>query len=254
MKIKVAFLVFLSLFLFTHAHAQKKGFYDVVYLKNGSVVRGMITEFVPDESVKIETRDKSIFIFLMHDVEKITWNNPSSEKKTYDPVIKKSGYFNETETGLMLGKKSTGKYAADLSVHTVHGYQINRHVRVGCGTGVDHYAEYGNTFVPVFGSISGDIIKYWITPFYSAHAGYGFLVEKDTYAGETRDNSFKGGWLVQSGLGVRFYTPAKISLSLIFAIKLQYSQRSYTYDYAPETLYREERLYRRYAVRLGMHF
>lgn len=44
---------------------------DVVYLKNGSIVRGQIVELVPDGTVKIETADGSVFVFRMEEVERI---------------------------------------------------------------------------------------------------------------------------------------------------------------------------------------
>jgi hypothetical protein len=45
---------------------------DVVYLKNGSVIRGMILEQTPNVSIKIQTKDGSIFVYKMEDVEKMT--------------------------------------------------------------------------------------------------------------------------------------------------------------------------------------
>lgn len=45
---------------------------DVVYLKNGSVIRGMIIEQVPNVSIKIQTADGSVFFYKMEEVEKIT--------------------------------------------------------------------------------------------------------------------------------------------------------------------------------------
>lgn len=45
---------------------------NVVYLKNGSMIRGTITEMIPNESIKIETADGSIFVYEMKDVLKIT--------------------------------------------------------------------------------------------------------------------------------------------------------------------------------------
>jgi hypothetical protein len=45
---------------------------DVVYLKNGSVIKGMITEQVPNQSLTIETKDGSIFVFKMSEIIKIT--------------------------------------------------------------------------------------------------------------------------------------------------------------------------------------
>jgi hypothetical protein len=44
---------------------------DVVYLKDGSIIRGMIVEQIPNVTLKIQTRDGSIFVFPMEKVEKI---------------------------------------------------------------------------------------------------------------------------------------------------------------------------------------
>ncbi|HUX42881.1 MAG TPA: hypothetical protein VMV83_17075 [Rectinemataceae bacterium] len=45
---------------------------DVVYLKNGSIVRGTILEQIPNADLKIKTADGSIFVFAMSDVARIT--------------------------------------------------------------------------------------------------------------------------------------------------------------------------------------
>ena len=45
---------------------------EVLHLKNGSVIRGTIIEQVPNESIKIQTLDGSIFAYSMADVLKIT--------------------------------------------------------------------------------------------------------------------------------------------------------------------------------------
>ena len=44
---------------------------DILYLKNGSVIRGTIIELVPESTVKIRTIDGSIFVYEMEDVERI---------------------------------------------------------------------------------------------------------------------------------------------------------------------------------------
>lgn len=44
---------------------------DVVYLKNGSIIRGTIVELVPGSIVKITTSDGSLFVYNMDDVIKI---------------------------------------------------------------------------------------------------------------------------------------------------------------------------------------
>lgn len=49
---------------------------DVVYLKDGSVVRGIIIEQVPGVSVKIRTADGNIFVYQIENIEKLTKEKP----------------------------------------------------------------------------------------------------------------------------------------------------------------------------------
>ena len=44
---------------------------DVVYLKNGSIIKGMVIEQIPTESLKIKTSDGSLFVYKMEEVLKI---------------------------------------------------------------------------------------------------------------------------------------------------------------------------------------
>jgi hypothetical protein len=44
---------------------------DVLYLKNGSIIRGMIVQFIPDSTIKIQTIDGSLFVFPAVEIEKI---------------------------------------------------------------------------------------------------------------------------------------------------------------------------------------
>jgi len=55
----------------TPASAQNN-YQDVVYLKNGSIIRGVIIEQVPNELLKIETADGNLFAYKIAEVEKIT--------------------------------------------------------------------------------------------------------------------------------------------------------------------------------------
>ena len=56
--------------------AQAPRMEDVVYLKNGGIVRGMIYEQVPWESLKIHTQDGSVFVFEMGEISRITKEPP----------------------------------------------------------------------------------------------------------------------------------------------------------------------------------
>lgn len=54
------------------SYAQSSNYEDVVYLKNGSIYRGMIIEQVPNKSLKIQSQDRNVFAVDLSDVEKIT--------------------------------------------------------------------------------------------------------------------------------------------------------------------------------------
>ena len=60
--------------LFSDAEAQVVE--EVVYLKNGSVVRGIIVEQIPNETLRIRTSGGSEFVFQMSEVLKITKELP----------------------------------------------------------------------------------------------------------------------------------------------------------------------------------
>jgi len=70
MKKIILFLVF-ALFAVVASSAQTANYQDVVYLKNGIIVRGVIVEQYPGISLKIEANDGSVYVFNMDDVEKL---------------------------------------------------------------------------------------------------------------------------------------------------------------------------------------
>jgi hypothetical protein len=60
---------------------RKIEYVEVLYLKNGSIIRGMIIEQIPNEQVKIQTSDGSVFVYTMDQVLKIT-KEPKWNKRT----------------------------------------------------------------------------------------------------------------------------------------------------------------------------
>lgn len=53
---------------------------DVLYLKNGSIIKGTITELVPNQTVKIRTADGSLFVFKMEEVDKVVKEERNTNK------------------------------------------------------------------------------------------------------------------------------------------------------------------------------
>lgn len=77
-------LFFVALFVMSSGKSKNKNndkkqedsenskYVDVVYLKNGSVVAGTIIEQIPNETLKIQTKDGSVFVYQMSDVSRMT--------------------------------------------------------------------------------------------------------------------------------------------------------------------------------------
>ena len=59
------------LFFVGSLSAQNAPTREVVYLKNGSIIKGSIIEWVPNESLTIQTADKSIFVCKISDIERV---------------------------------------------------------------------------------------------------------------------------------------------------------------------------------------
>jgi len=64
--VSLAFLLFPNLFF-----GQQSTFVSVVYLKNGSIIRGTILEMIPDSIIKIQTSDKNVFTYKHSEITKI---------------------------------------------------------------------------------------------------------------------------------------------------------------------------------------
>lgn len=63
-------IYFIGLFMICAGIVYSQQMEDVLYLKNGSVIRGMIIEQTPNVSVKIKTKDGSVFAYRYEEIEK----------------------------------------------------------------------------------------------------------------------------------------------------------------------------------------
>ena len=91
MKRTILFLACLMGMTFAFAQSSLQ---DVVYLKNGSIIRGDIVEYTPNDTVKIMTNDGSVFVYDFAQVEKFAKEQPvSSINKNAYSVEKKSPWI-----------------------------------------------------------------------------------------------------------------------------------------------------------------
>ena len=139
--------VFLFLLAFIQAFVSfaQAGYEDVVYLKNGSVIHGVIIEQVPDQLIKIETKDKSVFVFKMEEIEKITKEqlrqNGKKERSPASSEISKEGYTGyafSIESMFGTGSAPNNRSGISMAPHVINSFMIKSRYSVGLVLGFDY--------------------------------------------------------------------------------------------------------------------
>lgn len=153
---------------------------EVVYLKNGSIVRGTIIEQVPNVLLKIQTADGSVFAYQMSEVEKITKEQTDYEKQTdygnrnyltrKSKSNKRTGYKGFVDLGYTLG---VGDWGMDrLEVSTSHGYLFSPYFYAGVGIGVHYYFDSEECTLPIFAHVRSNLLNNRNSPYIDFRIGY----------------------------------------------------------------------------------
>ena len=243
-------LLLLTLFVCISLPCSAQNYTEVVYLKNGSIIRGIIIEQVPNASLKIQTSDGSVFSYTLEEVEKITkegyYKQPKQAKESKDskekyqkqpkyvqekpvrqarapraPRTPRSSSLNSYGNPSLRGYKGfvEAGYILDLTdnnanraeVSTTHGFQFNDYLFVGGGAAFNYYTDVDAYSAPVFASFRANFTNKRIAPFADAKLGYSVGDVEGAYA--------------SAGIGVRFALARKMALSL----KLEYVYQDYGY-------------------------
>lgn len=182
---------------------------DVVYLKNGSVIKGSVVEINPSKSLKIKTVDGSLFVYNMNEVDRIERENNStisSNVSSDNDEYLEPGFRGLIEIGPSFGLGDAEKNY-QFSMAFTGGYQINRLLFVGAGVAPtlnlfdnEWNDEVETSFlIPIFSAVRVDFLNKKVTPFVNARIGYAI---------NTKDTDFSSMYYY-AGVGVRL---RKISL------------------------------------------
>jgi hypothetical protein len=162
-------LLFISLVAMGQESAE-----DVLYLKNGSIIRGKIIEKTEDQSVRIELPDRNIISFRSDEILKTTKEKPlgrtfSSLHLTLglDPGFE--GYF-EYGNGFNVLGGGFDYYRANL----ILGGRINKYFYLGIGTGIRNYFLAAESIVPAFADLRLNFTGRTISPYIAIDLGYSF--------------------------------------------------------------------------------
>ena len=184
---------------------------DIVYLSNGDIIQGTITEQVPNRSLEIKTIDGNILTYQMDDIEKIVQGtineNYNSGHSSYGLG---SGYKGIIDVGYSFG---IGTYKMNrFDFNFINGYQVNPYFSLGIGVGLRYYFDTEAALIPIFADFRANFIDNPISPYLSLGIGYSF----------DATNSFESvGLLLDPTVGVSF----KISDKSAFIVGLGYEMQ-----------------------------
>lgn len=197
-----------------------QNFREVVYLKNGSIIRGIIIEQVPNESMKIQTADGSLFVCKMEDVEKISkeisnvpigkTNTGTPAPKTYRPV----GYrgFLDVDGGFGVGDWGDGY----IGFTTSHGGQTCPYFYIGVGFGALYHVFWETTFLPIFANMRFHFVDKRCSPFLDFKGGYSPLKGKKGKGAE--------GAYASVAFGVNYQFKPQLGINFSFGYTMQRSE------------------------------
>lgn len=215
MKKYVALFLFLLISTVTFG---QNNYLDVVYLKNGTVICGVIIEQVPYEYIKIKTKDGNIPVYQMNEIEKLTREPFGDKNKNSTHSKLKTGYVGIVE----LGVGSGSLYDIDaLKLNIINGYWINPYFSLGLGTGLRLHYRPDYVLIPIFADFRAILIDKPIAPYLSLGVGYSFEATNDNFAGN--------GFMLNSAIGLSLNKFKKASIHIGIGYDSQMVRTNYNY-------------------------
>ena len=218
---------------------------DVVYLKNGSIIRGTILEQKPGEYVKIESRCSNIWVFRSDEIARVIKEEvPVTDK---GETTRANGFLNITDMGILAGK---GKETRDapFSLHTINGYRFKNRIFCGAGFGIEFLDV---TYVPLFTDLRYSFTHNTISPFLYLQTGYNLPLENESF--DYAQVEEKGGLLLNPGAGVRFSINPRTSIQISVSYRYQELKSIVRYFWPEDEITRYEYLHR-LGIRFGFYF
>jgi len=246
--------IFLVLFLFglgtPQCFAQNDGnMQDVVYLTNGSIIRGTATYINDSTSIRITTVGENVFVYDLTSVEKVTREPiPGSSQKF---VPRKNGITGSWDIGILPNASEAGHLNVAAGILIALGTQIRPNLSLMIGSGVENFDD--EPFLPVFSDF-----RYFLNshkafqPMFVLKSGYSWPVS-GLVGGNNNFSRTIGGILIAPGAGFRTYLNK--TTMLIFSLGYRHQNSTYIYTWGRDDFEERRKFqFRRFEGRLGFMF
>lgn len=222
-KTPISLLLLAGLLLVSSlVRAQAPASPDILYLKDGSVIRGTLIESITGSHVRFQNLEGQVREYPMSEVSstKISGKN---NRPVYE--LQPIGFSHSSSIGLMVGSGSYGD-RANPSFQTINGVRIGKHWSTGIGTGLESFG-YG-TLLPLFAHGRYSLLKGAVSPYIDGMAGYSLAISSPNYYywSDNYDEN-KGGITAGIGAGVKMMTGQRFGLTIGMGYRFQRLSRTY---------------------------
>ena len=188
--------------------------YSTVYLKNGSIIKGYILEYTPEQNISLKTADGSVWVFNASEIIRIQNNNSTENTSTATTAPSRftapTGYRGFVDVMLLNLSWQNG---LAFNITTSHGYQFNHYAYLGAGIGIDlSYTADKECVIPIFAEFRGNVGKNQLQFTYGARLGAAFGTGLISYY-DPIDDIYVSDY--QSGAGL--YTCASVGLRIAYS-------------------------------------
>jgi len=248
------FIIIIAIFSWVDVSAQLI-LEDVVYLKNGSVIRGIIVKNEND-SIRIASFRNYFNVFKAGDIKKIEKEEISLTNKSLKSKLipEYKGFYSYSTLGMLIGKSESDD-ANTYSFHTIAGYGFNRFAGLGLGIGVE---KLKTEIIPVFVSFKSVLMERANSPFLLFQAGYSFPLSDEKKSGDLyypATYHYAGGINVGFDMGIYSSKNPKRAFTITAGYRYQLieetSSVNYWWENATETITYQ---FNRIAVKIGFLF
>lgn len=232
-RIWKSLLFVLALFSALSLSAQVEDPYtDMLYLKNGSVFKTRIIDYRQGDTITVEIAGGHILKFAESEILKITQAGalaPETQvivrerRKALSPenYPVKGGYGFATNAFSGQTGGVFGPTASILNFEAGGGYQFNRFLGFGLGTGYNLYdGDRGESIVPLYAEYRMYPFKKNLGPYFHLIGGYGFALKEESFG----IVDAKGGLLLHPCIGWRVAAGEKFFFTFDIGARLQKAQ------------------------------
>ncbi len=212
---------------------------DVIYFKNGNIIRGKIVEQIPEKYLRVEMHDGTLNMYDMKDIQRIAKEESTAPKPIAAPVepekevevlfkeekwdyskTRTKGYSTVFENGF----HANSEEGPGGTVQFIPGYKWNNWLQTGLGFGFTSFQN--QIFFPLYLDVRGSPFKSRVSPFYVGSIGYAWPLDPINLG--FNEVKWEGGPLFNVGLGIKIAIAKSFAFHYAFTYKNQIASRKLT--------------------------